>query len=296
MNIILRIIVFIIINSSILYTSYAYAENTDPDSLESIIEKIHTIVKDRNNEKILFVIQFEKVLIYPVDEAFYITDDNYKSLISRALAKVPENKLGYINEIILTEYKNRIKDTRLITLANEMIKNKIAVIITTNNVSGAFKKIPYLEEWTVRYLEQLGLKMKETKYAPVKLVLDMQYTKERGSFPTFYKSLLSCSYNKGNNSLQSVLSGLLTKLKQMPTTVIMIHNDETIFAVMKEQLKKVYTDMEFFGFHYTSIKETNEKIPTDQYIKFWQNIGKQLNSVTRDNKEEDISNPYEEEN
>lgn len=271
-------------------------EPTEPlDKLARIEKRIMSIVESRNPLKTIFVVSLEDVILKPANKEIFFSDNTLIALQERAISAVRESKLPFFNELLLTEYPYEIVDQRIVDLINKLQEKGLPVIIITSNTSGKFNKIPYLEEWTVNLLEKYGINLSQGQFAGVRLVMDKYPSKERGSYPTFFDGLLSCSSHKGNNAQQNVFTTLLVRFEFKPSTVIMLHHNISTLDIMKDQLKQMKADLEYWDFQYTyNHKEYNDQNP-EEFLKFWKIYAKKLNSVSRGPSDSDAGNPYEEE-
>lgn len=267
--------------------------NEKLDEFDNIKTAIMQIVSDNNPEKILFVISLEKVIFTPMDKEFYVTKQDLQNLINRSLASVRDSKLQFANELILTEYKQSVIDQRVIDLLKQLQAKQVPIIVISRNVSGKFNKIQYLEEWTVNLLKKSGFDLSNGQFAGIRLYLDKYASKQRGSFPTFFDGLLSCSTNLGDNAEQTILTSLLVRLDYAPATLIMLHNDSNILDITGKQLYEIKPDLQYHPFKFISNKLEYNHFKSNELLKFWNNFAKKLNSVSRDESGINIGNPYE---
>lgn len=265
------------------------------DQIGKIYRRVLRIVEARNPEKVLFVVALENVLIVPFDKEFYATKQDLQVLIKRALSAVRESKMGFINELILTEYPQAIIDPRVIELLNELQKRRVPIIVVTKNVSGKFNKIQYLEQWTAEFLKKTGFDLAKGQFAGIRLIMDKFLQKKRDSFPTFFDGLLSCSFFEGTNAEQTVLTTLLVRFNYTPSTLMMLHNDSSVLAVVEKQIHEIKPDIEYwpFKFEFTPVEQNDLK--PEPFLKFWKQFAQKLNSISRGAADYDAGNPYEEE-
>lgn len=275
--------------------NHAKNESRTLDEFKKIEQKIIRIINSRNPLKTIFVISLDNIILKPVDKEFFFSDQTLKGLQERALSAVRESKLMFSGEVIFTEYQHQIVDQRIIELINNVQKKGVPVIIINKNVSGKFNKISYLEQWTVALLKKYGIDLSLGQFAKIRLVMDKYSSKERGSYPTFFDGLLSCSSYEGKNAEQNVLTTLLVRFGFKPSTVVMLHYDNSVLGVMKEQLHQMKSDAEFFGFELTYDQEEYNAQDPEAFLSFWKSYAKKLNSVSRGPSDSDAGNPYEEE-
>lgn len=273
-------------------------DDSDLDGLDEfgkIEKRIMRIIDSRNPLKTILVVSLEDIILKPKDKEFFFTDKNLQGLQERALSAVRESKMMFINEILLTEYPFEIVDQRIVDLINKLQKRGLPIIIITSNTSGKFNKIPYLEQWTIEMLKKYGVELSQGQFAGIRLIMDKYSSKERGSYPTFFDGLLSCSSHKARNRQHNVLATLLVRFGFKPSTVIMLHHDESVLKIMKEQLQMIKKDMEFWSFKYLYDRpEYNQQNP-EEFLKFWKEYARKLNAVSRGASDSDAGNPYEEE-
>ena len=274
-------------------------EQKDADEIDVIIGSIRQIVS--NDANAIIIVSMSGVLFLPTDKEFFVKDPSYKSVWQKALSATKESKLNYMEEVIFTQYEHKAVDERIIKFISEMIDRGVRVIVVTANSSGRFNDIAYLEEWTVKWLKDRGIDLNKSVYRDTKFVMN-QYSSERsGSYPTFYKGLLSCSTDKAYNGSPSIIATFFVTMNERPANVAMIHNNKDILRITEQQIKSINDAVQFFGYN---INNTLEKIITEDYasditpksyLSFWKKLGTQLNAVVRGNsKNSDRGNPYEE--
>lgn len=273
-------------------------DESDLDGLDEfgkIEKRMMRIIDSRNPLKTILVVSLEDIILKPKDKEFFFSDKNLQGLKERALSAVRESKMMFTNELLLTEYPFEIIDQRVVDLINNLQKRGLPIIIITSNTSGKFNKIPYLEQWTVDMLKGYGIELSQGQFAGIRLVMDVYSSKERGSYPTFFDGLLSCSSYKARNRQHNVLATLLVRFGFKPSTVIMLHHDEAVLRIMKDQLHMIKSDMEFWSFKYSYDKQEYNKQNPEEFLKFWKDYARKLNAVSRGPSDSDAGNPYEEE-
>lgn len=265
------------------------------DEFGKIETKIMRIIDHRNPLKTIFVIALEDIILKHVDQEFFFSDQNLTILQERALSAVRESKLLFANELMLTEYPTEIVDKRVVELISSLQKKGVPIIIITSNTSGKLNKIPYLEQWTVELLKKHGIDLSAGQFAGIRLIMDKYSSKERGAYPSFFDGLLSCSTHKGKNAQQNIFTTLLVRFGFKPATVIMLHHDENILKVTKEQLSRIKKDLEYWDFKFVYGKQEFNNQQPEEFIKFWKEYARKLNAVSRGPSDSDAGNPYEEE-
>ena len=118
--------------------------------------------------------------------------------------------------------------------------------------------------------------------------------KVKGSYPTYYKSLLSANSWNGENSVQSLLAALLAeKLKYLPDVVYVINEKESFIKSIEEQFKSLRRDIQVEGFIFSPSKKVNSQLAPKTVEDFWTRLINKLNKVSRKERNIDEENPYE---
>jgi hypothetical protein len=263
---------------------FAYGEVIQSESFEEIEQTIQRLMKDRNPENSLVLISLERCLIKPTDKALQKQDPNYKSLSSQAMKKVRIAKMRFFNELVLSQYDHELTSSFVSKFIQNIQQEKIPLIVTTNNISGPFNKIPNLDEWTFEYLKKKDVDLSIGKFKNTHIILkDSKEVDE--THPTFYQGLLSLNKVNGNNSLQQVLPSLVfNELKWQPDIVFAIYHDQGTLDILEQQLKASKKDIEFIGFLYVRSEEQNSELSPKEYLQFWQDFANKLSNVTRGKK------------
>lgn len=286
------------VNSALADTQDATEENKNNFLSISSFDEIKPILMEfldkRNPAKTLIVMPLETVMFKPKAEGFKKQDENYISLAKKAFLKIRTSQRIYLNEVALVEYENGLTDSSLPNFIKSIQETKAPIIITTNNLSGSYNDIPYLELWTLKFLEKHNIDISKGAFSR-KSVMLQGMTKIKGTYPTFYKGLLSCNSEKGDNACHQVLSTLLANMRFLPDTIIMIHTDIHILNVVAEQFKLLRSDIEVIGFLYEPPASSPSNLSPSEYFAFMSEFAAKVNNVKRvTEKNIKVDDPYEE--
>jgi len=273
----------------------AYADIYKANNMQDIKKMAEDIFAKRNPEKTVFIFPLEKVILRSTHPAMQTQDKNYNTLITKAFANVPPSKTVYIKSLLLIDYPHELADPVLPDLIDFIQENKAAVIVVTPNLTGKINKIDFLEVWTWDYLKSLKIDLSRGVLANKKFIFDKESDKISGTYPSFYKGLLSCNSDNENNSSLGVIATLfITKFKKIPNVVVAVATSASYLEALEKQLKILDADNEFFGILYTPKEIQTKEISPEDYLQFWQNFVKNLNKVTRKEVALKKENPYEE--
>jgi hypothetical protein len=264
------------------------------NSLEEINKTVLEILENRNPEKTLFLLPLEKFLIQPSHPFFSPPDSSYQSILARVLKKVKFSQAAYLEELLLTAYENELTDPKLPEFIHNLQKHQAPIIIVTSNVTGGFNNIDFLEVWTVAYLTKKNIDLTKSRFADKQILFNKELAKIMGTYPSFYRGLLSCNSYQGKNSAQAVISALLgEKLKWLPNTVVAVHPETNYLESLESQLKTLKSDLDFIGFAYRPSMKTSSAGSPEKFQQFWEQFVRNLNNVTRKKVKIDLENPYE---
>ena len=268
----------------ICFLSIAKAEIYTANNCEEIKNSLLEMLAKSNPAKALIIMPLEGFLTEPQDNAFYSQDNSFAPLAEQIYKKVKPSKSDYVNELILTEYKQRFSDPLIPELFKEIQLQNIPFIVVTKNVSGNFNKIPYLEVWTWQLLLDRGIDLSKSPLGSKQVLFNKQHKKIKGTYPTFYKGLLSCNSSLQENSPQSVIAALLTlEINWLPETVYIIDKEEGYIKSVVQQFKSLNPEIQVEGFVYSPSKEGVIKITKKEFLIFWEKLVEKLNAVTRKN-------------
>lgn len=236
----------------------------------------------------------EEFLIKPVDKEFYINDKKYSAILQRAEKKARLSRRAYLEELILTEYEHALADPYVVKFIQNIQKLHVPMLVYTTNCSGSFNKIDYLEVWTWTYLLDKNIDLSKSPIGSNQIIFNEYGKKVKGSYPTYYKGLLSANSWNGENSVQSLLAALLAeKLKYLPDVVYVINEKESFIKSIEEQFKSLRRDIQVEGFIFPPSKKVNSQLAPKTVEDFWTKLINKLNKVSRKERNIDEENPYE---
>lgn len=283
----------LILLPAFLFAFNSYGKMYSANTIEEINNSILSSLEQRDAEKALIIIPLKDFMIEPEDSAFYINNEKANMVISKAIKKIKSSTSSYLDELVLTEYAHKLTDDYIIQFIKNLQKKNTPLIVVSRNVSGSFNKIEYLEAWTWKYLFDHDIDLSKSPIGLHQFIFNKQYKKVKGSYPTFYKGLLSCNSDSNENSPQSIIISLLfNSLKWVPDIVYVIDKDENYINSLIEQFKSVKPDIQVHGYVYVPVKIENTQINITELTNFWNKLVSKLNSVTRKETRKN-NNPYE---
>ncbi|MFK7968530.1 MAG: hypothetical protein AB8B68_05235 [Rickettsiaceae bacterium] len=272
----------------------SFAEIYAPDNISEIKGMVVDIFEKRNSQKTLFIFPLDSIL-RPTHPAMQKQEKSYNSLLKKAFDKANSSTSAYVNILLLTEYPSEISDPDLPDLINYIQNNDAGLIITTPNFTGEVNDIKRLDVWTFNYLKSKKIDLTKGIFANVELVFNQKLKKIAGSYPAFYKGLLSYNSDKLNNSSMQVISTFLAlELQKIPDVVVAVGSTREYLESLEKQLKILREDNEFFGILYNLPALKTKEIAPEEYLKFWQNFVKKINKLKTKNVDLKSENPYEE--
>lgn len=285
-----RLIIVLLVSCVLSARGEIYSAETVEEINNSIMDSLST----RNAEKALVILPLEGFFAEPVDSAFYKIDDDIKPLIEKSFKKIKLSKRRFMNELILTEYQQRLSDKMIPDFIKNIQDKKTPIIVVTRNVSGSFNKIPYLEVWAWQYIMKNGVDLAKSPIGTKQILLNKSRKKQLGSYPTFYKGLLSCNTVEQANSPQSLIVYLLSQeLKWLPDIVYIVDKNEEYIKSIVQQFKVMRKDIQVEGFVYSPKAKTYKDLSNEQIIKFWDNLVTKLNNADKKELDKKNEDPYE---
>ena len=279
---------------AVCMSSSVQAEIYTARSVEEINNTLLELLNKRNPEKTLTILPLENFMLKPVNPAFNIKDQRFRTIIERVTKKVKLSKRAYLEELILTEYEQKLSDPKLTEFIKNIQEKNAPFIVVTRNFSGSFNKIPYLEVWTWAYLLEKGIDLSKSPLGLKQIIFNKGYKKIKGTYPTFYRGLLSCNSEEQGNSPQSLIASLLAvNLKWIPDIVYVIDSEENYIKSIEQQFKSLKSDVQVVGFVYEPDNIQSDQISTEEFLKFWEELVNKLNNVSRKEINKNKENPYE---
>ncbi|MEM6338827.1 MAG: hypothetical protein AAF673_02740 [Pseudomonadota bacterium] len=284
--------IFFLVIISLSFTSRA--EIYSAESIEEVNNTILELLSKRNPKKTLLLMPLEKFLIKPVDKEFYIKDKKYVPVLQKAEKKARLSRRAYLEELILTEYEHELSDPYAVEFIQNIQKLHVPMLVFTTNCSGSFNKISYLEVWTWTYLFNKNIDLSKSPIGSNQIIFNKYGKKVKGTYPTYYKGLLSANSWDGENSIQSTLATLFVqKLKYLPDVVYVVHEEESFIKSIEEQFKTLKRDVQVEGFIFSPQKKVNNDLPMKTVQNFWNKLIDKLNKVSRKERNIDEEDPYE---
>lgn len=279
---------------AVCMSSSVQAEIYTAHSVEEINNTLLELLNKGNPEKTLTILPLENFILKPVSPAFNIKEQRFHTIIERVTKKVKLSKRAYLEELILTEYEQKLSDPKLTEFIKNIQEKNAPFIVVTRNFSGSFNKIPYLEVWTWAYLLEKGIDLSQSPLGLKQIIFNKGYKKIKGTYPTFYRGLLSCNSEEQGNSPQSLIASLLAvNLKWIPDIVYVIDDKENYIKSIEQQFKSLKSDVQVVGFVYEPDNIQSDQISTGEFLKFWEELVNKLNNVSRKEINKNKENPYE---
>ena len=173
-------------------------------------------------------------------------------------------------------------------------KKNVPIIVVTRNFSGSLNKIPYLEVWTWKYLFDKGVDLSKSPIGSKQIMFNKKYKKIGGTYPTFYKGLLSCNSADGENAPQSIIAYLLSQeLKWLPDVIYVVDKNKIYIQSLEQQFKSIRSDIQVEGFVYSPVEKSDIEISSSEFLKFWEDLVVKLNAITRKESSGTKEDPYE---
>ena len=196
---------------------------------------------------------------------------------------------------MLTEYEQQLSDPKITEFIKNIQEKNAPFIVVTRNFSGSFNKIPYLEVWTWAYLLEKGIDLSKSPLGSRQIIFNKGHKKIKGTYPTFYRGLLSCNSEEQGNSPQGLIASLLAvNLKWMPDIVYVIDSEESYIKSMEQQFKSLKPDVQVVGFVYAPEENVqSDQISAKEFLKFWEGVVDKLNNVSRKEINKNKEDPYE---
>lgn len=265
------------------------------ETVEEINNSLMELLEKRNPEKTLVVLPLEDFFAVPTHPAFDATkEEEFRVLVARVSSKAKLSRRQYLGGLILTQYEQRFSDPLIPEFVKNLQKKNVPIIVVTRNFSGSLNKIPYLEVWTWKYLFDKGVDLSKSPIGSKQIMFNKKYKKIGGTYPTFYKGLLSCNSADGENSPQSIIAYLLSQeLKWLPDVIYVVDKKKSYIQSLEQQFKSIRSDIQVEGFVYSPVVKSDIQISSSEFVKFWESLVAKLNAITRKESTGTKEDPYE---
>jgi hypothetical protein len=288
----LKQLVFFIIFIS---ASLVRADIQTVSSIEELQSAVTASLEKRNPVKTLTILPLEEVILVPESPMFRAEGKKFSVILSQITKKIKLSKQEYLREIILTEYKQKLSDPKIIDFFKAIEGYGAPFMVVTRNLSGSLNKIPYLEVWTWSYLFENGIDLAKNPLGDKQIIFNKDRKAIKGTYPTFYRGLLSCNSEGIANSSQSLISTLLVQnLRWLPDVVYVIDTDKEYIKSIEQQFQSLRKDVQVFGFVYSpKSAESYDNLSSEAFLKFWTEVVNKTNSALRSEVDASKENPYE---
>lgn len=296
MHQIIKIILLVISLNVFQYSALGRTRIYNASSINEINNTITDLLLHQDPSRALLILPLD-VLIEPDHAGFYFDSDQGRNIVKTQLDKISASKKLYLEEFILTNYPHKLADDKaIVALIGNMQKTNLPIIVTTDNLAGSINDIRYLEVWTWNWLYERGVDLSKTPIGQKEIRIDIGTKKIGGSYPTFFRGLLSCNSYKKSNAPQIVMASLLaTKIRWLPSVVYAVDRDATYLKSLEKQFAALRPDIQFEGFIYKPEGKNVEYNPLNlqELQKFWQDVAEGANKIQRVELKAKIDDPYE---
>ncbi|PCJ29800.1 MAG: hypothetical protein COA94_00125 [Rickettsiales bacterium] len=291
-----RIIIFTFI---LFIFSFARGDIHQASSVLEINNRLLELLEDNNSKKTLIILPVQNFLLKRTNPYFNIEDRNLRPLIERVLKKVKLSRETYFEELLLTEYENKPADPFIKDFIHNLQNKKLPLIAITDSSSGGFNKIPFLEVWISNRLLKEGIDISKSPLGEKQIIFNKNFKQTKGSYPTFYRGLLSSNMHGADNMYEHILAFMLIeKLKWMPDTIYIIHTEENTIKLLQQQFKHIDPDVRVIGFHYLPpqnklMNKALSNISPQKFMQFWEGVITKLNNIKLKHSAKGAKDPYE---
>lgn len=295
MHQIIKILLVIISLNIFQYSALGKTRLHNVSSIDEINSTITELLVHQDPSRALLILPLD-ILIAPDHAGFYFQGEEAQNIVKQQLDKVSASKMVYLEEFILTNYPQKLADKAIVELIVNTVNMNLPIIVNTGNLAGSINDIRYLEVWTWNWLYERGIDLSKTPIGKKEIRIDLGTKKIGGSYPTFFRGLLSCNNYKKSNAPQIVLASLLTtKLKWLPNVVYAVDRDETYLKSLEKQFTALRPDIQFEGFIYKPGEKNTEynQLKLQELQKFWQDVVEGANKIQRVELKSKIDDPYE---
>ena len=295
MHKIIKTLLLIISLNAFQYSAFGRTRLYNASSIDEIKNTIIELLVHQDPSRALLILPLD-VLIAPDHAGFYFQGEEAQNIVKTQLDKISASKRVYLEEFILTNYPQKLADKAVGELIGNIQKTNLPIIVTTANLAGSVNDIRYLEVWTWNWLYERGIDLSKTPIGKKEIRIDSGTKKIGGSYPTFFRGLLSCNNYKKSNAPQIVLASLLaTKLKWLPSVVYAVDADEAYLKSLEKQFAALRPDVQFEGFIYKPVAKNTgyNQLNLQELQKFWQALVGGANKIKRTELKAKIDDPYE---
>ena len=293
MRIIKSIISFLVV---LLCAHKSFAGLYTANNLSELQASLISSLKTKNPSRTLVILPLEDFFFIPQSPELLPQEGEYRLIVKQNIDQIKYSRRPYLDELIMVKYAHGLSDSAVIGFVQEVQKLNVPLIVVTRNVSGSLDDIKYLEVWTWMQLYEHGINLALSPVGEKQYRFVEGRKAMRGTYPTFFRGLLSCNSYERQNSPQNVIASLLVnKLNWLPDTVYVVDKDEGYIKSLIEQFKNLKQEMLVEGFVYKPkiYAKPYKKVNKEKFKNFWEQLVASLNQVKRIELESEIEDPYE---
>lgn len=291
----LRIITFIILLVLGVQSTNARTLLYNSTNIEELKNTIIKSLQYHDPKNSLVILPLDNFIIIPDHPGFHFRKEESILAVQKVLYKVKPSRRPYMDELILVNYPYLLPPAPgIVDFIHELQKYDVPIMVVTRNISGSIDEIRYLEAWTWARLAERGIDLSKSSIGNLQIKLTKGVKKIRGTYPTFYRGLLSCnSYNQDNQPQMVIANLLATRFRKIPGTIYVVGGNKGYVESLSKQFHSLKKDIHFEGFIYqVEEKFEYDTMNVDELKKFWGELVTKLNKVKREELEGDVEDPY----
>lgn len=266
---------YTIFASFILFISIAKAEIIETNNILAIKEKCAGLQQKYQPSDILVVFSLKDVILKPINPELRKNSEGDEALLKKMFKQAKLKNLRYLDEIIITNYKHELSDSRIAEVIKEIAEEGTHVIGLTSYVAGKFNKIDRFEVWLDKYLNKFNITFANS-YPESNDITFNELKTYNNNYPVFYNGILHCNAATEDQAF----TYFITHLSIIPKAILIVGNNIISLNNLQNQIKSYSNDIEIIGYHYSiDNKEDSIVISDKDLVKFWSGLIEKINKV-----------------
>jgi hypothetical protein len=269
---------YTIFASLILFISIAKAEIIDTNNILEIREKFAELQQKYQPSDILVVFSIKDVILKPINPEFKRNSTDDETLLKKIFKQAKLKNLRYLDEVIITNYKHELSDSRIAEVIKHIEEEGAHVIGLTNYITGKFNKINRFEVWIDQYLNKFNITFANS-YPESNDITFTELKTYNNRYPVFYNGILNCN----TASEYKAFAYFVTHLSITPKAILIVGNNVFSLDDLQNQIKSYSNDIETIGFYYNKSDQKDSAAISDKgLIKFWSGLIEKINNVNNE--------------
>ncbi len=248
-------------------------------SIEDVVERITTILKNYAPEDILLIFDVDLTLTVPEEPAVQIPFiEKYQEQLEKITSGLSEAQIFLLFSLATKKARQVLIEKKTPFVIRGLQKKKIKIIALSSSITGSLESIKRVEEWRYNVLKKIGICFDKTFPEITDLPITDIFS-YRNQHPVYYRGVLCTNSQKKIKG--KTLITFLKKINYSPKIIIFVDDQKENLAEVSESIKRYSTNIEFLGIEYKKGKQfTSGYVSEQDFFLYWENILSEIKQKT----------------